>query len=58
MTGGETISVSLINEKVCALEAIEVVDHHLSTTVPLRVTDMHCEFIAVKRADLDPALLV
>ena len=33
MTGGEAISVS---EKVCVLKAFEVVDYHVTTTVPLR----------------------
>ena len=33
--GGEAISVSFY-EKVCMLKALEVVGHHVTTTVPLR----------------------
>ena len=58
MTGGEAISVLLIDEKVRMLEAIEVVGHYLATTVPLCITDMDREFIAVEGVDLDPTLLV
>ena len=58
MTGGEAISVPLIDEKVRMLEAIEVVGHHLDTTVPLRIADMDRKFITVERVDLDPTLLV
>ena len=58
MTGGEAVSVSLIDKKVRMLEAIEVVGHQLATAVPIRTTNMNCEFISVERVDLDPTLLV
>lgn len=58
MTGGEAISVVWINEKVCMLEPIEVVGHHLATTVPAGIPNVYGEFIAVERVDLDPSLLV